>query len=247
MARLFSDPELKSLLPYPGLARAIDPLAIEEYLAFGYIPDPRSIYKSIAKLPAAHRLIWRRFDPAPKIDAYWDVQFANVAYTRDASPEALIQELREAVDLRMIADVPLGAFLSGGVDASAVVALMAGLSSQPVKTCSIGFDDEAFDESNYAQQMATRYHTDHHSRMVDPDSIDLVDRLIDLFDEPFADASALPTYRVCALARENVTVALSGDGADEVLAGYRRYLFHARRNRRARCCRWGCGNFCSAR
>lgn len=220
--------ELKSLLPYPGLARAIDPLAIEEYLAFGYIPDPRSIYKSIAKLPAAHRLIWRRFDPAPKIDAYWDVQFANVADTRDASPEALIQELREAVDLRMIADVPLGAFLSGGVDSSAVVALMAGLSSQPVKTFSMGFADKAYDESNYAQQMAARYHTDHHSRIVDPDSIDLVDRLIDFYDEPFGDSSAMPTFRLCALARENVTVALSGDGGDELFAGYRRYLFHAR-------------------
>ena len=109
------------------MVREIDPLAIEDYLAFGYIPDPRSIYKSIPKLPAAHRLIWRRFDAAPKIDAYWDVQFANVADTRDASPEALMQELREAVDLRMIADVPLGAFLSGGVDSSCVVALMAGI------------------------------------------------------------------------------------------------------------------------
>ena len=220
--------ELKSLLPYPGLVRAVDPLAIEDYLAFGYIPDPRSIYKSILKLPAAHRLVWRRGDAAPKIDAYWDVKFADVAGTRQATAEELMAQLREAVDLRMIADVPLGAFLSGGVDSSCIVALMAGLSSTPVKTFSMGFKDKAFDETSYAQQMATRYHTDHHSRIVDPDSIDLVDRLIDFYDEPFGDSSAMPTFRLCALARENVTVALSGDGGDELFAGYRRYLFHAR-------------------
>lgn len=220
--------ELKSLLPYPGLARAIDPLAIEDYLAFGYIPDPRSIYKSILKLPAAHRLLWRRGDAAPRIDAYWDIKFADVADTRQATAEELMAQLRESVDLRMIADVPLGAFLSGGVDSSCVVALMAGLSQTPVKTFSMGFKDKAFDETSYAQQMATRYHTDHHSRIVDPDSIDLVDRLIDFYDEPFGDSSAMPTFRLCALARENVTVALSGDGGDELFAGYRRYLFHAR-------------------
>ena len=220
--------ELKSLRPYPGLARAVDPLAIEDYLAFGYIPDPRSIYKSVLKLPAAHRLVWRRGDAAPKIDAYWDVKFADMADTRQASAQELMAQLREAVDLRMIADVPLGAFLSGGVDSSCVVALMAGLSQTPVKTFSMGFADKAFDETSYAQQMATRYHTDHHSRIVDPDSIDLVDRMIDFYDEPFGDSSAMPTFRLCALARENVTVALSGDGGDELFAGYRRYLFHAR-------------------
>ena len=220
--------ELKSLLPYPGMVREIDPLAIEDYLAFGYIPDPRSIYKSILKLPAAHRLLWRRGDAAPTIDAYWDVKFADVADTREASAKELMAQLREAVDLRMIADVPLGAFLSGGVDSSCIVALMAGLSSTPVKTFSMGFADKAFDETSYAQQMATRYHTDHHSRIVDPDSIDLVDRLIDFYDEPFGDSSAMPTFRLCALARENVTVTLSGDGGDELFAGYRRYLFHAR-------------------
>ncbi len=220
--------ELKSLLPFPGMVREIEPLAIEEYLAFGYIPDPRSIYKNILKLPAAHRLIWRRGDAAPRIDAYWDVKFADVAGTHQATAEELVAQLREAVDLRMIADVPLGAFLSGGVDSSCIVALMAGLSSTPVKTFSMGFADKAFDETSYAQQMATRYHTDHHSRIVDPDSIDLVGRLIDFYDEPFGDSSAMPTFRLCALARENVTVALSGDGGDELFAGYRRYLFHAR-------------------
>jgi len=222
--------ELKSLLPYPGLARQIDPLAVEDFLAYGYIPDPRSIYKNILKLPAAHRMLWRR-GGAPKIDAYWDVKFASTDRQRSASPEELIQELREAVDLRMISDVPLGAFLSGGVDSSCIVALMAGLSSQPVKTFSIGFNDKAFDESSYAAQMAARYHTEHHSRIADPDSIDLVDRLIDFYDEPFGDSSAMPTFKLCALARENVTVALSGDGGDELFAGYRRYLFHARQEK----------------
>lgn len=146
--------ELKSLLPYPGLARAIDPLAIEDYLAFGYIPDPRSIYKSVLKLPAAHRLLWRRGAPAPKIDAYWEVKFADVSGTHTATEDELMAQLREAVDLRMIADVPLGAFLSGGVDSSCIVALMAGLSNTPVKTFSMGFADKSFDESGYAQQIA---------------------------------------------------------------------------------------------
>jgi asparagine synthase (glutamine-hydrolysing) len=138
----------------------------------------------------------------------------------------LIRRLREAVKMRLIAEVPLGAFLSGGVDSSAVVAMMAGLSSDPVKTCSISFGDPRFNESDYAAQVATRYHTDHRVEAVDPDDFELVDRLAYLYDEPYADSSALPTYRVCELARRQVTVALSGDGGDENFAGYRRYRWH---------------------
>jgi asparagine synthase (glutamine-hydrolysing) len=126
----------------------------------------------------------------------------------------------------MIAEVPLGAFLSGGVDSSAVVSLMAGLSDGPVNTCSISFGDPAFDESRYAKQVAEQYRTNHHVNRVDPDAFDLVDRLATMYDEPYADSSAMPTYRVCGLARERVTVALSGDGGDEVFAGYRRYRWH---------------------
>ncbi|MDO9490164.1 MAG: asparagine synthase-related protein, partial [Sphingomonadaceae bacterium] len=139
----------------------------------------------------------------------------------------LTDRMREAVKLRMIADVPLGAFLSGGVDSSAVVGLMAEMSDTPVNTCSIGFDVAGFDETGYAAEVAQRYATNHRSRIVSANDFELVERLAHAFDEPFADASALPTYRVCELARETVTVALSGDGADEAFAGYRRYRLHA--------------------
>ena len=134
--------------------------------------------------------------------------------------------MREAVRLRMIADVPLGAFLSGGVDSSAVVATMAGLSNESVRTCSIGFDDPKFNESAFAQQVADRYHTDHRLEVVGSDDFGLIDTLARLYDEPFADSSAIPTYRVCQMARHHVTVALSGDGGDESFAGYRRYRMH---------------------
>src|SRR5690606_272344 len=139
----------------------------------------------------------------------------------------LLHHLREAVTSRMIADVPLGAFLSGGVDSSSVVALMAEASRDPVRTCSIGFDVAALDETSYAAKIAERFDTEHRARVVDADDFQSVDTLAEMFDEPFADASALPTWRVCQLARETVTVALSGDGADEAMAGYRRQVFHA--------------------
>jgi asparagine synthase (glutamine-hydrolysing) len=145
--------------------------------------------------------------------------------------EELIERMREAVRARLVADVPLGAFLSGGVDSSAVVALMAEASKRAVKTCTIGFDEAGHDERAYAETVAGRFATEHRTRVVAADDFDLVDRLVAAFDEPFADASALATYRVCELAREKVTVALSGDGADEALAGYRRYKFHAAEER----------------
>ena len=140
--------------------------------------------------------------------------------------QELQERLRESVELRMIADVPLGAFLSGGVDSSAVVALMTSLSSSPVNTCSIAFDDPAFNEAEYAQLVADRYATDHYSETVAVDDFDLIDTLAGLYDEPYADSSAIPTYRVCELARRRVKVALSGDGGDEVFGGYRRYKLH---------------------
>jgi len=218
--------ELKGLIAHPLLRRDIDPLAIEDYLAWGYVPDHRSILAGVHKLPAGHSLLLRHDAPLPAPRQWWDVSFAERHKGRAADLEAeLLHLLRQAVTSRMVADVPLGAFLSGGVDSSAVVALMAEASSNPVNTCSIGFDVAALDETGYAADVAKRFGTNHRARQVSPDDFDHVDTLAAMFDEPFADASALPTWRVCQLARETVTVALSGDGADEAFAGYRRHKF----------------------
>jgi asparagine synthase (glutamine-hydrolysing) len=219
--------ELKSLLLHPQVDHRLDPQAIEEFFAFGYIPDPRSIYLGVHKLAPAHSLLVRRGGPPPAPRPYWDVRFIDgVSVHMEEVHEELRARLRESVRMRMIADVPLGAFLSGGVDSSGVVAMMAGLKAEPVSTFSIAFGAKGWDESAYAAEIATRYRTDHHVREVDPNSVDLLDRLATIYDEPFGDSSAMPTFRVCAMARENVTVALSGDGGDEVFAGYRRYRWH---------------------
>lgn len=218
--------ELKGLTAHPLLRREIDPLAVEDYLTWGYVPDHRSILQGVHKLPAGHSLLLRHDAPLPAPRQWWDVSFAERRQGKTADLEAeLLHLLRQAVTSRMVSDVPLGAFLSGGVDSSSVVALMAEASGSPVKTCSIGFEVSALDESSYAEQVARRFHTDHRARMVSPDDFQHVDALAAMFDEPFADASALPTWRVCQLARETVTVALSGDGADEAFAGYRRHKF----------------------
>lgn len=218
--------ELKALLAHPLLRREVDPLAVEDYLAWGHVPDSRSILKGVFKLPAGHSLLLRHGAPVPQPAQWWDVSFAERRKGKAADLEAeLLYLMREAVTSRMVADVPLGAFLSGGVDSSSVVALMAEASARPVKTCSIGFDVAALDESSYADEVARKFATDHVSRRVSPDDFTAIDTLAAMFDEPFADASALPTWRVCQLARESVTVALSGDGADEAFAGYRRHVF----------------------
>ena len=224
--------ELKSLAVHPGLARELDPLAIEDYFAFGYIPEPRTIYRMARKLAPGHTLAIRRGQPVPAPREYWDVRFTldNPIGEVDASAE-LVERLRESVRLRMISEVPLGAFLSGGVDSSAVVAIMAGMSEQPVNTCSISFSDPAYDESAYARQVAERYSTRHFVDNVDSDDFGLLDVLAQTYDEPYADSSAIPTYRVCQLARRHVTVALSGDGGDENFGGYRRYRFHTAEER----------------
>jgi asparagine synthase (glutamine-hydrolysing) len=219
--------ELKSILAHGGLRRVIDPMAVEEYFALGYVAEPRTIFKQAKKLEPGHSLCIRRSQPIPQPVEYWDVRFTldNPISAADAQVE-LIERLQESVRLRMIAEVPLGAFLSGGVDSSAVVALMAGVSTNPVNTCSIGFDDPAFNESTFAQMVADRYKTNHRLEVVKSDDFDLVDTLARLYDEPYADSSAIPTYRVCQLARKHVTVALSGDGGDESFGGYRRYRLH---------------------
>ncbi len=224
--------ELKGLLAHPLLRREVDPRAVEDYMAWGYVPDHRSILRGVSKLPAGHWMLLQHDKGVPQPQQYWDISFANRHKGKPKDLEAeLLHHLQQAVTSRMVSDVPLGAFLSGGVDSSTVVAFMAEASRQPVKTCSIGFDVASADETSYAQQVAELFATDHNARTVSADQFDAIDTLAGMFDEPFADASALPTWRVCQLARENVTVALSGDGADEAFAGYRRQVFHAHEDR----------------
>ena len=219
--------ELKSLLAHGGLRREIDPLAVEEYFALGYVAEPRCIFTQARKLPPATTLLITRGRPLGEPREYWDVRFTLDNRIGEAEArEELVERLRESIRLRLMSEVPLGAFLSGGVDSSAVVALMAGLSNEPVNTCSIAFADPAFNEAEFARKVADRYRTNHHVETVESDDFDLIDTLARLYDEPYADSSAIPTYRVCQLARRHVTVALSGDGGDESFGGYRRYRLH---------------------
>lgn len=224
--------ELKGLLAHPLLRREVDPLAIEDYMTWGYIPDHRCILKGVRKLPAAHTMLLHHSSPLPKPRRYWDISFASrhKAKPRDLEAE-LLHYLKQGVSSRMVADVTLGAFLSGGVDSSSVVALMAEESRRPVRTCSIGFDVTSVDETSYAERVAQMFGADHKAKTVSAEQFESIDDIAAMFDEPFADASALPTWRVCQLARESVTVALSGDGADEAFAGYRRQVFHSHEER----------------
>jgi asparagine synthase (glutamine-hydrolysing) len=216
--------ELKVLLAHPGCPRELWKEAIEDYFCFGYIPEPKTIFKGVYKLPPAHTVLLERGKPVPHPSEYWDVPFQlDVPRGEGEVAAELIERLREAVKIRMMADVPLGAFLSGGVDSSGVVAMMAGLSQAPVSTCSISFGDPKFNESEFAREVAERYRTNHFVEQVESNDFDLIDKLANVYDEPYADSSAMPTYRVCELARKRVTVALSGDGGDESLAGYRRH------------------------
>lgn len=230
--RIIFGSELKVLKEHPAMPRRIDPTAIEDYCALGYVPEPKTIYRNVCKLSPGHTLLFQRGKPLPAQRRYWDVPFQMLpeASEQDFQVE-LAERLREAVSVRLVSEVPLGAFLSGGVDSSAVVAMMAQLQSDPVNTCAIGFDVAQFDETDYARSVAERYATSHDERIVSSDDFDLLDRLAGLYDEPYADSSAIPTYRVCELARERVTVALSGDGGDEHLAGYRRYRLHMQEER----------------
>lgn len=219
--------ELKGLLAHPLLRRRIDPQALDAYLTWGYVPDTHSILAGVEKLAAGHYLLLEAGKGSPSAKRWWDIDFSRRAKASEADLSAkLIHLMRDAVQSRMVSDVPLGAFLSGGVDSSSVVALMSEASAEPVQTCSIGFDVDAVDETSYAEQVARLFGTSHRSRTVSRDDFAILDQLVAMFDEPFADASALPTWRVCQIAREKVTVALSGDGADEAFAGYRRQVFH---------------------
>ncbi|WP_108790406.1 XrtA/PEP-CTERM system amidotransferase [Erythrobacter sp. Alg231-14] len=219
--------ELKGLLAHPLIRRRVNPTALDAYMTWGYLPDSHSILSGVEKLPAGHFLLLEQGKPMPQPRRWWDIDFTQRATGSEADLSAeLVHLMREAVQSRMVSDVPLGAFLSGGVDSSSVVALMSEASAQPVQTCSIGFDVASLDETSYAQDIANKFGTRHEARTVGQDDFGAIDELAGMFDEPFADASALPTWRVCQLARETVTVALSGDGADEAFAGYRRQVFH---------------------
>jgi asparagine synthase (glutamine-hydrolysing) len=219
--------ELKALLAHPDLPRRIDPCAVEDYLAYGYVPDPKTIYRDARKLPPGHSLAWRVGQAAPRQERYWQLRFAaRQRLSVQRAAEELLERLEEAVALRLVADVPLGAFLSGGVDSSAVVAMMRRRATTPVDTCSIGFAEHDHDESAFARQVAEACGTRHHVGHARVQDLDVIERLPGVYDEPFADGSAIPTLQLCALARGVVKVALSGDGGDELFAGYRRHRWH---------------------
>ena len=221
--------EMKAILEVPNVSRDIDPQALSDYFSFLYIPAPKSIFKHIRKVLPGHYVV--ASDNGIREVEYWDISFAHtMQLTEEEWCEKLLDTLREAVRLRLISDVPLGAFLSGGVDSSSVVAFMAGLINDPVTTCSIGFEEKEFNELDYAREVASLFKTNHHERMVHPDAVSIVEKLVWHYDEPFADSSAVPTYYVSQVAREHVTVALAGDGGDENFAGYRRYYFDRREN-----------------
>ncbi|OQW31031.1 MAG: hypothetical protein A4E19_20935 [Nitrospira sp. SG-bin1] len=224
--------EIKSLLQHPSVRRVPHMEALSNFLTFGYIPDPATAYKEINKLPPGYLLIFR--NGVVKIKSYWDWQTHNSWNHSATLSEAdavheLRQKLVEAVRIRLISEVPLGAFLSGGIDSSTVVGLMAQAMNRPVKTFSIGFTEGSHDELDYARLAAGQFQTDHHEFVVTPDMCSLVEELVWHHDEPFADASSIPTYVVSKMAREYVTVVLTGDGGDEVFAGYDRYLVDRRR------------------
>lgn len=218
--------ELKSIMTHPELSRELNLQAVEDYFAYGYVPEPKTIFHNAYKLAPGHSITLKVGDKSVRPVPYWDVPFNIQTPQKDgrALEEELIVRMRDAVKSQMVAEVPLGAFLSGGVDSSAVVAMMAQEEAH-VKTCSISFDDPDYDESMFANQVAKRYDTTHFAQTVSTDDHGLIDTLAHLYDEPFADSSAIPTYRVCQLARKHVTVALSGDGGDENFGGYRRYRY----------------------
>ena len=229
--RILFGSEIKTLLAVAPQLAEIDPEGVLQYLYFGYIPDPFTAFQKIHKLPPGHLMEYSRGEI--KIRKYWDLPAYGTKppHSEEECLDELETLLAEAVRIRLISDVPLGALLSGGVDSSIVVALMAKASTAPVKTFSIGFKAEQFNESAYARLVAERFGTDHHELVVDPDIEETLTFLSSMMEEPFGDSSMLPTYFVCRMAREHVTVALSGDGGDELFAGYDRYLVALKRRR----------------
>ncbi len=224
--------ELKGLIANPMLRIEPDLRAVDDYFAFGYVPDDACFVAGVGKLPAGHFLSLKRGQPMPQPVQWWDVDFSRrVKASAAECEEHLVALMRQAVTSRMTADVPLGAFLTGGVDSSAVVALMAEASARAVKTCTLGFDQDDADARDYAERISVRFATAHHHRHIDAHDYGLIDRIAQSFDEPFGDPAALPLFRLSELAREHVTVALAGDGPDEVFAGDPRLVAQHRQER----------------
>jgi asparagine synthase (glutamine-hydrolysing) len=222
--RILFGSELKALLAGGVSTKDFDPLALSDYFSFGYIPAPKTIYRTVRKVLPGHYVV--AAETGIRDVCYWDLSFGKVE-TRSEEEwcEIVRHELCEATSVRLMSDVPLGAFLSGGIDSSSVVAMMSRIMNRPVTTCSIGFAVKEYNETEYARQIAKLFVADHHESVVHPSAIEIVDKLAWHFDEPFADSSAVPTYYVSKVARQYVTVALGGDGGDESFAGYRRYVF----------------------
>ena len=215
--------EIQALLTHPAVSRTIDGEAIEAYLTYGYVPAPRTAFTAIRKLPAAHTLTFH-VGGEPEIRRYWRLPFEpKLRISADEAAEEVRRRIDEAVRIRLMSDVPIGAFLSGGLDSSTVVAYMARHMSQPVKTFSIGFGDPAFDELGYARVVASAFGTDHNELVVDASDADILPLMVRHLGEPFADSSIVPTYHVARITRPHVTVALNGDGGDELFGGYPRY------------------------
>ncbi|MDB5349506.1 MAG: asparagine synthase, glutamine-hydrolyzing [Planctomycetota bacterium] len=223
-ARISFASELKSLLTLPeaDVPRRVNVRSVDQYLTYGYVPYPNTILEGVYKLPPAHYAVWK--DGKLRMERYWEPSWdKEVTRSKGEDVEALRETLSDAVREQMVADVPLGAFLSGGVDSTIIAGLMQKFSSQPVKTFSIGFDDPAFDESHFAEMAAAHLGTEHHAFKVRPEAWSTIPKLAEQFDEPFADSSALPTWFVSEETRKHVTVALTGDAGDELFAGYDRY------------------------
>ncbi len=225
--RLVFASELKALALVPGLDRSLDLEALSDYVSLQYVPREKSIFRSVRKLLPGHYLLADQ--RGKQLHRYWDIDFSARADAHGAAAPRVAELLGDAVAVRLRSDVPLGAFLSGGIDSSAVVGLMARAAPRVITT-SIGFTDQAFDELPYARAAAQHFHTDHREAVLTARAVDVLDDLTWHYDEPFGDASSIPTYYVSKLARERVTVALSGDGGDESFAGYRRYAFDVREN-----------------
>ncbi|MCS5709130.1 amidotransferase 1, exosortase A system-associated [Candidatus Berkiella cookevillensis] len=222
--------ELKALTAHPDFNFTIDAQSVDEYFTFGYVPDPKTIYKNTFKLAPGHHLTINQSGVMSQPKQYWDLCFEpNIIKESDAIEECL-EMLDATVNSHLISDVPIGAFLSGGVDSSAVVSAMSRYTND-IKTCSVVFSEKSHDEAMYAAQLSKLFKTEHQEYRLEPIDVDLLDDFSTLYDEPFADSSAIPTYRVCQVARTRVKVMLSGDGGDETIAGYRRYRFHTREER----------------
>jgi asparagine synthase (glutamine-hydrolysing) len=217
--------EIKGVLAHPAVPCEPDEQALSAYLTFGYVPTPLTFFAGVHSLPPAHTLTLE-LGGAPRLERYWELSLPGAAIDigLDEAAHEVRAQLERAIRRRLVSDVPLGAFLSGGIDSSAIVALMAGAIGEPVRTFTVGFDDrEGFDERPFARAVARRFNTEHHEEVVHPDAVELIERLVWHHDQPFGDSSAIPTFLLSEVTRQHVTVALSGDGGDELFGGYERF------------------------